>query len=179
MLCVPADPCSLDNLQKIILTFVITIELKSVVNPTSRFWKKAWVRTSRRADSKATSSELSQQGRWPMRGRLQKIHRATSPTMAKCLLPFGATKKTPLSTAVTVWLHLLELSSCMKRSPGSQSMKGVSSIPPMKTKKKRKRKKYSFFWKSLYTKVPIGQFWLVFWAIYMDLYSPLFFWEGD
>ena len=36
-----------------------------------------------------------------------------------------------------------------------------------------------FFWKSLYTKVPRGQFWLVFWAIYMDLYSPPFFLEGD
>lgn len=164
MLCVPADPCSLDNFQKIVLTLVMTIELKSVVDPTSHFWKKASVRTGRRADSKDTSPELSHQGHWQWEDGCRFISNK---------LHHGQVLDT---TGTSLPVHC---GDWLLDSPEAQTVRARKKFPPFFPWKWKKRKRILFSWKTLYTKVPKGQFWLVFWAIYMGLYSPLFFWEGD
>lgn len=143
---VPADP-SLDNLQKIILSFVIIIELKSVVNPTPLFWKKAWVRTNRRAKPGAPTSHSQGAGQWG-EGCRRFIEQQAPPWPSACYHSVPQEHPCPLQRLPDCLTapHLLEPSRGMKRRQSEHERSFLYS-----SHDNQRREKASFFSESLCT----------------------------
>lgn len=122
------------------------------------------------------STKLWQKGLWQMTVWMQNIPKVTDHAIAKCFLLFVTTRlPCPLQWPPDYCLASGKLQREEEKAMQSERNSTFSILPMQK-----KRGENRFFSEGLHNpRFPEGSFWLVFQTLYMDLYCPLLFLEGD